>query len=141
VQGGAIGKAVKKMGEPLLITASMMLTAVSLLLLPLARNWPVMLFALALLAIGSSLARPPIFGLISRLTSADEQGATLGVAQSFGSLARIFGPIFAGSLFHVGPAIPYLTCALVALLAGVIAWKKLHGTVPLPEPAPAAGKS
>jgi len=137
VQGGGIGKAVKKLGEPLLIAVSMVLTAVSLAMLPLVKSWPLMLVALALLAVGSSLARPPIFGLISRLTSANEQGATLGVAQSFGSLARIFGPIFAGSLFHYGPAIPYLACALVALVAGMIAWKKLHGTVPLPVAAAA----
>lgn len=126
VQGGAIGRAVKKLGEPLLITASMSLTSISLFLLPMARNWPVMLFALALLAVGSSMARPPIFGLVSRLTSAHEQGSTLGVAQSFGSMARIIGPIFAGSLFHYGPSIPYVTCASVAMVAGVIAWKKLH---------------
>jgi DHA1 family tetracycline resistance protein-like MFS transporter len=137
VQGGGIGKAVKKLGEPLLIAVSMVLTAVSLAMLPLVKSWPLMLIALALLAVGSSLARPPIFGLISRLTSANEQGATLGVAQSFGSLARIFGPIFAGSLFHYGPAIPYLACALVALVAGMIAWKKLHGAVPLPVAATA----
>ncbi|HEY1171909.1 MAG TPA: MFS transporter [Verrucomicrobiae bacterium] len=136
VQGGGIGRAVKKMGEPLLVTVSMVLTALSLIMLPLVKTWPLMLFALALLAIGSSLARAPIFGLISRLTSANEQGATLGVAQSFGSLARIVGPIFAAGLFHYGPAIPYLSCAFIALIAGLIAWKKLHGTVPLPEAMP-----
>jgi len=32
---------------------------------------------------------PPVFGLLSNYTSANEQGATIGVAQSAGSLARI----------------------------------------------------
>ncbi|MBI5775371.1 MAG: MFS transporter [Verrucomicrobia bacterium] len=125
VQGGAIGRAVKKLGEPKLIAISLLFTAASLAPLPFVRSWGALLAVLALLAIGSSLARPPIFGLISILTPANEQGATIGVAQSFGSLARIAGPIFAGSLFHFHPSWPYLVCAGVSLLAGLLAWQKL----------------
>ena len=86
--------------------------------------------ALAALAIGSSLTRPPVFGLLSQLTPADEQGATLGVAQSAGSLARIFGPLFAATLFDVKPAWPYLACAGVSLLAGLLAYVVLTGRAP-----------
>ena len=58
-----------------------------------------MLLALALLSIGSSLSRAPVFGLLSNLTPANEQGGTIGVAQSAGALARIVGPMFAASLY------------------------------------------
>ncbi len=125
VQGGAIGRAVKKLGEPGLITVSLFLTAASLAPLPFVTSWGALLVVLGLLAIGSSLARPPIFGLISILTPSGEQGATIGVAQSFGSLARIAGPIFAGALFHFNAKIPYLACAGVSLVAALLAWKKL----------------
>jgi hypothetical protein len=54
-----------------------------------------------------------------------EQGATLGVAQSAGSLARIIGPIYANVLFTAHPAWTYLSCAVVALIAGGVAAKKL----------------
>ena len=128
VQGGAIGRAVKKLGEPRLIALSLLLTAVSLALLPFAFDWTAVLVALAILAIGSSLARPPIFGMISILTAAHEQGATIGVAQSVGSLARIAGPIFAAMLFDVNPKIPYLACAVISLLAAVLTWMKLCQT-------------
>jgi MFS transporter, DHA1 family, tetracycline resistance protein len=134
VQGGAVGRLVKKLGEPGLIALSLGLTAASLALMPFMGGWPALLAVLAVLSIGSQLARPPIFGMISNLTPPNEQGATLGVAQSIGSLARIAGPIFAGSLFKVSPAIPYVACAAVAALAGVIAWQRLHH-VPRQSPA------
>ena len=149
VQGGAIGRAVKKMGEPKLIALSLVFTAISLALLPFIKGtaplswtilfhpegvtWLFMLFALALLAIGSSLTRPPLFGLLSNLTPAREQGATIGVAQGAGSLARILGPIFATTTLHYLPPLPYLTCTGVLLGTAVVFARKMGS-----EPAPAA---
>lgn len=137
VQGGPIGKLVKKMGEPKLIVISLFFVAVSLAPIPFihgkgALSWGVLLkpeglpwwgllAALALLAIGSGLTRPPLFGMLSILTPEHEQGATLGVAQSAGSLARILGPMFAGGLFHFHPTWPYVACAAIALLTGLVA--------------------
>lgn len=155
IQGGAIGRLVKKFGEPRLIAISLFLTGASFLLLPFIKGdgqllwgklfheqgfpWVKMLFALALLAVGSSLTRPPVFGLLSNLTSADEQGATIGVAQSAGSLARILGPLFAATVYSHIPSLPYLVCGGIALLAGGLALQRLHGAQSIPaSPAPAA---
>jgi len=142
IQGGAIGRAVKKLGEPLLISLSLLLVAISMAMLPFVHGnapfswravlhidgvpWLELLFVLALLSIGSSLTRPPVFGLISILTPAHEQGATIGVAQGAGSLARIVGPVFAATLFDKHPALPYLICAGLSLFTGLIAWRFLH---------------
>lgn len=141
VQGGPLGKMVKRMGEPKLIALSLILVAVSLAPLPFIKGdsklawgvffssggapWWLLLLMLAVLSIGSGLTRPPVFGMISLLAPANEQGATLGVAQSAGSLARIAGPVFATSLFGIHPAIPYLVCAALAFVTGVLAWQKL----------------
>ncbi len=148
VQGGAIGRLVKKLGEPKLITLSLVFTAISLALLPFIKGtvplswkilfqpegvtWLFMLFALALLAIGTSLTRPPLFGLLSNLTHENEQGANLGVAQGAGSLARILGPIFATTTLHYLPPLPYLTCTVMLLGTAVVFAKKMGH-----EPAPA----
>ena len=126
VQGGAIGRAVKKLGEPLLITLSLVLVGLAMAPLPFVKNWSELLAVLAMLAIGSSLTRPPVFGMISILTPSHEQGATIGVAQSAGSLARIIGPVFASTLFDRHPALPYLTCAALSLLTAIVAWQYLH---------------
>jgi MFS transporter, DHA1 family, tetracycline resistance protein len=141
IQGGLIGRFVKIFGEPKLIAISLVLTGVSLLLLPIIHgqgdlhwlavlkfsdlSWLKMLGALALLAFASSLTRAPLFGLLSNLTSANEQGATLGVAQSAGSLARIFGPMFASTLYLTHAALPYFICGGISILAGLIAAQQL----------------
>ena len=125
VQGGPLGKAVKKLGEPLLIALSLVLVGVSLLPMPFVTNWPLLLVVLAVLSIGSSLTRGPVFGMISNLASPSEQGLTIGTAQSAGSLARIAGPIVAGTLFEVRPSLPYLVCGVLALVTAWIAWRTL----------------
>lgn len=123
---GVIGRLVKKYGEPNLIFVSLIVFALGLAGLPFARSLPEILIVLALLAIGSGLNRPPVFGMISLNSSPHEQGANLGVAQSFGALARILGPIFAGGLFFVHEALPYLICGGIALITAVIAWNYLR---------------
>jgi MFS family permease len=124
---GVIGRLVKKFGEPKLIFFSLIVFAVGLAALPFAKSLPEILVVLALLAIGSGLNRPPVFGMISLNSPPNEQGANLGVAQSFGSLARILGPIFATSLLFVTPALPYLICGGIALLTAIFARQFLRG--------------
>jgi len=152
VQGGAIGRLVKMLGEPRLIAVSLVLTAASMAWLPyisgtarlswgvLLRSqglpWLAMLGALALLSVGTSLTRPPLFGLLSNLTAAHEQGATIGVAQSAGSLARILGPLFATPLLSFLPPLPYLVCTAILLATTVLVVRGLCGQVP----SPPAGK-
>jgi MFS family permease len=126
---------VKKFGEAKLIFVSLLIYAVSLVALPFAANLPALLVVLALLAIGSGLNRPPVFGMISLKSPADEQGANLGVAQSFGSLARMIGPVFATTLFFVDVKLPYVICGGVALLTGVFAWHSLCRNDSSPSPA------
>jgi multidrug resistance protein len=125
IQGGVIGRMVKALGEPKLIAISLGMVALALGPMPFVHGYPTLLALLALLAIGSALTRPPLFGMLSNLTPAREQGATIGVAQSAGSLARIVGPIFTASLFYTSPALPYLICGGLSLVTGLIAWHHL----------------
>jgi MFS family permease len=137
VQGGATGRLVKMLGESKLIALSLFLTGLSLVLLPFIKGngqltwshlfngengpWIKMLLVLALLAVGSQMTRPPLFGMLSNLTPENEQGATIGVAQGVGSLARIFGPLFAVPLYTHTPPLPYVICGAVAIIAGFMA--------------------
>jgi hypothetical protein len=97
-----------------------------------------MLGALALLSIGSSLTRPPLFGLLSNLTPPNEQGANIGVAQGAGSLARILGPIFATGLLPYQPALPYLACTGVLLATTALFVQRFRGETPSVAEARAA---
>ncbi len=153
VQAGPIGRLVKSMGEPHLIAASLLVFGVAMIPLPFIHGavplswgvfahpsgmpWLLMLVTIAGLAVGSGLTRPPLFGLLSRLTPADEQGSTLGVAQSAGSLARVFGPPFAGYLFDRHAAWPFVICGVLAIGTGLVAWARLVGPAGAqPEIAP-----
>jgi MFS family permease len=128
VQGGGIGRLVKSFGERRLIGASLIVVAVSLVLMPLANSLTTMLAALAVFAIGSGINRAPTMGLISQLSPADEQGTTLGIAQSAGTLARVLGPTVATTLYDLWLPAPYLACATIALLAGLLAVLRLMGS-------------
>lgn len=119
---GGMGRFVKSLGEAKLIAMSMVLVAISLGWLAFIHHWTPLLIALALLSIGSGLVRPPVFGLISILAPSNEQGATIGVAQSAGSLARITGPVFASTLFELHPAWPYVFAGSLAFVTAVLVW-------------------
>lgn len=116
ISGGSL---VARVGEKRLLTGGLLILSIALFLLPFAHKMGPLLGALALLAIGSSLVRPPIFGLISQWTSAAEQGATIGVAQSAASLARVIGPIVAAVLFKMNASTPYVLCGAIAAIAGI----------------------
>ena len=141
VQAGPIGRMVKKFGEPKLIAGSLIVFGIGMAPLPFIKGvalptlsalvsreglpWILLLFAAAWLAVGSGLTRPPLFGLLSILAPAAEQGATLGVAQSAGSLARVIGPPLAGWFFDRHPGWPYLSVAVIAVVTGLVAWNVL----------------
>lgn len=135
VQGGGIGRLVKSFGERRLIGASLIVVAVSLVLMPLANTLTTMLAALAVFAIGSGINRAPTMGLISQLSPVDEQGTTLGIAQSAGTLARVLGPTVATTLYDLWLPAPYLACATIALLAGLLAVLRLMGSTAKPPSA------
>lgn len=128
VQGGGIGRLVRSFGERRLIGASLITVAVSLLLMPLANSLGIMLVALAVFSIGSGINRAPTMGLISQLSPTAEQGATLGIAQSAGTLGRVLGPTVATTLYDLWLPGPYLACGAIALLAGLLAMLRLMGS-------------
>ncbi len=119
---GLVGRLVKRFGEPFLISAGLLGVAVSFLLLPFVKSFAAMLAVLGLYALFSGINRAPTMGLISLNAPVNEQGNTFGVAQSAGTLARIFGPLTATTLYDLRPQLPYLLCACIAAMAAAVAW-------------------
>ena len=125
VQGACIGPLVKFCGEKWMIVAGLALVGVSLAVLPFCNDSRGLIFlmaCLALFAVSSSIYRAPTFGLISLNASSAEQGEIMGVTQSIGSMARIIGPLFALSLMDLKLELPYLICALIAIVASALAF-------------------
>lgn len=130
IQGGGIKPIVRMLGERRLISVSLVLTAVGLVMIPYVNTLTGLLVALGIFAAGSGLHRPPLFGLISMHTPEHEQGATMGVTQSSSSLARILAPVSAAMLYEIRADIPYVACAVIAILASIVAWIMLVNRAP-----------
>lgn len=130
VQGGLIGRLIKMFGEVALARTGMILTTVSLALLPMANNLAFLLLVSAGLSAGSGFASPPLSGLASQMVEANWQGRALGVLQSAGSTARLLGPLLGGWLltFDLRKPIeqygytPFLAGAFLCLIGAVFAF-------------------
>jgi DHA1 family tetracycline resistance protein-like MFS transporter len=102
VQGGLIGRLVKRFGELSLVTVGAFLFAGSLFAVPFVGPQAGGLLGLlvggGLFSIGNSLSAPSLTSLASKSVGPAEQGSVLGVTQSVASLARAVGPVLAAIL-------------------------------------------
>ena len=101
IQGGLIGKLVKRFGELPLVVTGALLFAASLFAIPFTGPhtglWSLLVVG-ATFSIGNSLATPSLTGLASKSVGRGEQGGVLGVTQSVASLARTVGPLISSAL-------------------------------------------
>ncbi len=104
VQGGLIGRLVKRFGELQLVIVGAFLFAGSLFAVPFVGPQTGGLLALlvggGLFSIGNSLSAPSLTSLASKSVGPEDQGSVLGVTQSVASLARAVGPTLAALLIH-----------------------------------------
>jgi MFS transporter, DHA1 family, tetracycline resistance protein len=110
IQGGLIGRLVKRFGELPLVVAGALLFSASLFIIPLTGPHTGLLMLLlvgATFSVGNSLAMPALTGLASKSVGRGEQGGVLGVTQSVASLSRTVGPLIAASLILSAPTIGY----------------------------------
>jgi len=118
VQGGLIGRLVKRFGETRLVPVGIALLAISLAVLPYAPPPGAMVGVFVVMSVGHGIASPSLHSLISKGTSPDEQGFVLGTNQSMSALARAVGPSVSGWLYLVKPAAPFFASA--AILGGAV---------------------
>jgi len=131
VQGGLIGPLSRRFGEARLVAGGALMLAAALAVFARTPHTAVLVGSLALLGFGMGLTHPSLQSLASRGARAGRQGATMGVYQSAGSLARIAGPPLAGLLYDArGASVPFLAAAGMALAAfGVAASWSARGFV------------
>jgi MFS transporter, DHA1 family, tetracycline resistance protein len=123
IQGGLIGRLVKRFGERKLILTGALLLIPGYLLVLVAHSVPQLMVYLVFLAMGAGFTNPALSSLVSRLSTAEEQGGILGIYQSMSSLARITGPFWGVFAFkEFGDTVPYATAAGVACVVAVLAW-------------------
>jgi DHA1 family tetracycline resistance protein-like MFS transporter len=108
IQGGLIGRLVKRFGELPLVIFGALCFAISLFAVPFvgpaAGGLAALLVGGGVFSMGNSLATPALTSLASKSVGAAEQGSVLGVTQSVASLARAVGPFLAAILIHSATA-------------------------------------
>jgi DHA1 family tetracycline resistance protein-like MFS transporter len=110
IQGGLIGRLVKRFGELPLVVLGGLLFSASLFAIPFTgpeTGLPTLLVVGATFAIGNSLATPALTGLASKSVGRGEQGGVLGITQSVASLSRTVGPLLAAALIASAPTLGY----------------------------------
>lgn len=130
MQGVMTGPATRRFGEVAVIRAALVGTAVGFLLMTLAASTVPMLLAVTFFMFSNAMLNPTVAALISKRAQGG-QGMTLGLNNSFLSLGRIVGPLWAGNIYELNLNAPYLTGALIMLVGLWVSLSKLHA-----EPAP-----
>ena len=111
IQGGLIGRLVKRFGELPLVIFGAFCFAISLFAVPFvgpaAGGLAGLLIGGGVFSMGNSLATPALTSLASKSVGPEQQGAVLGVTQSTASLARAVGPslaaiLISSSIAHLG---------------------------------------
>ena len=133
IQVALIGGLVKRWGEYGVNRRGMALTAISILLIPLATTMPLLaatwiVASSLILAIGAAFVLPTARSLVSGLVSPSEQGVILGSLASLTGVASAIGPIAAGWIYDQSAVACFVFEASFAVIGMVLVGGKRHGT-------------
>ena len=120
LQGGLIGRLVKRFGEPTLVASGFAALAVGYFGLGIAVSSAALVVTGLLAAYGNSVIRPVLTSLITQQAGRHEQGMVLGITQSLMSMASIVSPIVSGLLISHGMLAAWAWVASGLAVVGVM---------------------
>lgn len=119
-QGVALRVLSARFSDASLLMMGALLTTSAYVLIGSAQQPLVLWPAMVLWSGGNALWRSPLTSLLTKLVGPDEQGLANGGSQATAALAAVCGPIGAGLAYdYLGAPAPYVSGALVVILAGV----------------------
>jgi MFS transporter, DHA1 family, multidrug resistance protein len=125
IQALVVDKLLQRFDEIRVINACFFLSAVTMVVILLSGNFLFMLIMNILFILFTSILRPAINTLLSKMAGS-EQGFAAGMNNAYSSLGNIIGPSLAGILFDVSFNIPYLFGAFILVCSIVMcaAWNQ-----------------
>ena len=138
VQGLLTGPFTRRFGEARVIRGSLLGSAIGFGVMLLARNMAGILLTTGFFVLMNAMLRPAISSSIS-YQAGNQQGAVMGVSNSFMSLGRVAGPLWAGTMIDINVNLPYMSGAILMLLiyTASLIWMKPALQKVKPTPAPA----
>ena len=117
VQGGYVRRKANKVGEKKMAIQGLISVVPGLVIIAYSQSSFGLYAGLFFLAIGSAMAIPTLTSLVSLFTPSHEQGRSLGIFRSLGSLGRVLGPIVASILYwKYGSSSPYILGAIFLIV-------------------------
>ncbi len=119
VQGALTGIATRRWGDGKVIKISLIASVFGFAAMLLAQNLLMVILMTGLFVFSNAMIRPGVSSLISKRT-VHGQGMAMGLNNSYMSLGRIVGPLWAGVALDINLGFPYITGAVI-MLVGFIA--------------------
>src|SRR5258705_2158523 len=133
VQGGLLGRLVKRFGEERLVLLAVGSNVIIQTLYGFApQGW--MMFPILFAGFLTFTAGPSIQAVVSKSADPSAQGVTMGALQSIASLAAVIGPLLGNLLLAQVADLPpgdsrlgvnFFLCAALNLIAFIIAYRRL----------------
>jgi DHA1 family tetracycline resistance protein-like MFS transporter len=98
LQGGLIGRLVKRFGEEKLVATGFVTATVGFTLIGFTYHLTGLLIASSIASFGTGVLRPALTSMITQRAGREEQGVVLGLTQSLMSISQIVAPVIAGFL-------------------------------------------
>ncbi|MEO8276725.1 MAG: MFS transporter [Thermoanaerobaculia bacterium] len=120
-----LGPTVRRFGENEVMRIGLVALTLGFACEALAPTLLTFFAAIILIPVGTALLFPASSSLVSRFAQRHEIGATMGVQQAYGGVARLVGPVWAGFAFErLGPGAPFwiasgLSLATLAFATGL----------------------
>jgi MFS family permease len=121
LQGGLVGRLVKRFGEERLVRWGFTTLAIGYVILGGIHDSTMLIVTTTIASFGNGVLRPGLTSLITQNAARHEQGVVLGLNQSLTSVAQITAPPIAGFLIGTGHLGPWAWVAAAAALCGLIA--------------------
>ena len=140
LQGGLMGRLVKRFGEAALATAGFVAIVVAYVTLGFAETVAMLVVVATIAAFGNGVLRPVITSLLTQRVGRHEQGVALGISGSLSSLAMTMAPPTGGILLNHHALVAWALVPAIAAALGLIAARvgRASPTEPHRPPAPPA---
>jgi MFS family permease len=137
LQGGVLGRLVKRFGELNLVIAGFCAALIAYVTLGFATTLSVLLIVATISAFGNGVLRPVITSLITQNVGRHEQGVAIGISGSLNSLAMTIAPPIGGALLDrhwlVAWTLVPASAAALGFLTAVIRRTSPPATTPIAE--------
>lgn len=125
-QNLVVGRVSKKFGIKKSFTSSMLMVALSFVIMFFSSNLPVFVMGMIILALANSISQTLIPTILSQSADEKSQGSVMGLNASYQSIGMIFGPLLGGFVATAAVVFPFLVGSLLVLLCYFLSFRVFH---------------